>query len=654
MSRKFRKLILVSLFLGLLLAPSFVQAKSWDFESWQVDIQINQDATFVVRETQTFNFHGNFSWVKRDIPKQKLRKITDIKVFDESGKEIDPNTKDFGVGVEIKETKSQVSIKLNFDLTDTQKTWTFQYKVHGGLGYFADYDELYWNAVSSERDVPIKEVEVLVHLPKSLVITGEDIIKDVYPHTKDFGVGVYQNIQQKLYIGPLGSKQTSSNYQIVDEETLRYWGTNIGPNENFTIVAGWPKGIIRHGGIVKVDSSPDAEVVVDGKGTGLITPAVLEEGYEISKGQHQISVKKFGWRLKDKPIAVQVGKGTLEQLKFDLEKTDWFVILGLVPFLIPLAVLFLIIRKRARTPRAKKTIIAQYEPPDELAPAEVGALVYSKVHPRSISAIIIDLAYRGYIKIIEEEKKGLFGKKFKYSLAKIKDFKGEDLRDYERDLLFRIFDSKQKVKLDELKRKKSLGRALKKIKAKISQKLVTKKHLTHLADQAGWISAGIFLFIIGVFIQSAIRSISLGAAIAISGWFVIFGSKVFSITRTQKGAEARWYALGFKEYLQVAERFRLGACTPETFEKYLSYAMVFKVEKKWAARFVDICKESPDWYETSRPIAAYSVLGFTRSVSAMSGSFVSSVVGGSASGASGFGGGGFAGGGGGGGGSGAG
>jgi uncharacterized membrane protein YgcG len=621
-----------------LMTPCLAEAKSWDFESWQVDIQINQDATFVVRETQTFNFRGNFHWVEREIPKQKLRKITDVKIFDEQGRQLT------GKEIEIKETKSQVSIKLNFDLTDTQKTWTFQYKVHGGLGYFADYDELYWNAVSSERDVPIKEVEVLVHLPKSLVITGEDIIRDVY-----------QNIQQKLYVGPLGSRQTSSNYQIVDEETLRYWGTNIGPNENFTIVAGWPKEIIRHGGIVKVDSSPDAEVVVDGKGTGLTTPAVLEEGYEISKGQHQISVKKFGWRVRDSsPFqTVEIGAGSIEEIKFRMEKTEWLQLLAILPLIIPLAALFLTIRKWIKIPRARKTIIAQYEPPDKLAPAEVGALVYSKVQPRDISAMLIDLACRGYLKIVEKEKKAFFGKKFTYSLVRQTKTDG-DLRDYEKRLLVEIFDSKQIVELKELKKKKSLAGSLPEIKKKIFKKLVTGKYLTRISNQAGWVVLGMFLFIIGVFIQSAIRSLALGAAIAISGWVVIFGSRILSTTRTQKGAEARWYALGFKEYLQVAERFRLAACTPETFEKYLSYAMVFKVEKKWAARFVDICKKPPDWYETSRPIAVYSVLGFTRSVSAMSGSFVSSVVGGSASGASGFGGGGFAGGGGGGGGSGAG
>ncbi len=120
---------------------------------------------------------------------------------------------------------------------------------------------------------------------------------------------------------------------------------------------------------------------------------------------------------------------------------------------------------------------------------------------------------------------------------------------------------------------------------------------------------------------------------------------------TEKGIEAKWHALGFKEYLQVAERFRLGVLTPETFEKYLSYAMVFGVEKKWAERFADIYKTQPDWYESSAPISGFNSVIFANSLSGMTSSVNSAISYSSPSGSSGFGGGGGAGGGGGGGGS---
>lgn len=54
--------------------------------------------------------------------------------------------------------------------------------------------------------------------------------------------------------------------------------------------------------------------------------------------------------------------------------------------------------------------------------------------------------------------------------------------------------------------------------------------------------------------------------------------------------------LGFKLYLETAEKFRLQNLTPDTFEKYLPYAMIFGVEKKWAKAFDALHLPTPGWY----------------------------------------------------------
>ncbi len=246
------------------------EEKWWNFEKWFVNITVNEDSTFLVRETQTFNFHGNFHWTQRYIPKNRLRAISDIKVFDENGRELSSPE------AEISEDTNQVNIKLNFDFTDTEMTRIFEYKVHGGLGYFENYDELYWNAVSENRDVPIGEVEVLVHLPSEVPVS---------------------DLRQTLYVGATGDQATLENYEIISGKIFKFWGRNIPAYENFTIVAGWPKGIIFSAGVLKVNSEPEGAVVIlDGRKTSLRTPAVLEENYEISLGEHKIAIEKFGWQ----------------------------------------------------------------------------------------------------------------------------------------------------------------------------------------------------------------------------------------------------------------------------------------------------------------------------------------------------------------------
>ncbi len=57
---------------------------------------------------------------------------------------------------------------------------------------------------------------------------------------------------------------------------------------------------------------------------------------------------------------------------------------------------------KGRDPRLRP-IAAQYEPPDQLSPGEVGTLIDNSVDMRDITASIVDLAVRGYL-VIEEKK----------------------------------------------------------------------------------------------------------------------------------------------------------------------------------------------------------------------------------------------------------
>lgn len=625
----------IFLFPGNLVLAEEAPSKWWDFEKWSVDININEDSTFVVRETQTFNFHGNFHWTQRYIPKNRLRAISNVKVFDENGRELLPPE------VEITEDTNQVNIKLNFNLTDTKMTRIFEYKVHGGLGYFEDYDELYWNAVSENRDVPIGEVEVLVHLPTTAPIS---------------------DLRQILYVGAAGDQTTSENYEIIDGKTLKFWGSNIGPYENFTIVAGWPKGIVFSAGVLKINSEPaGAAIILDGQKTDLRTPAVLQENYEISLGEHKISVEKFGWDVKgEKEKTVKIEAGEIVTLDFELSESSWLFVLGKLSYLIPILVGIFLFRRYKNIPKIKKTIIAQYDPPTDLLPAEMGGLVYGSVRPKDFTAMLVDLAYRGYLKIVEREDKTLWIKSKKYSLVKKKEFvQDSNLTDYEEKFLKVIFGSNETVELADLKSGTSFKEVIMKLPKEILERLVKEKEYFSsmpMARETSIILAVVaavlgFIFIpmIKMLLVNFPFSLITAVLIPLVLWVVYLVIKPPPLT--EKGIEAKWHALGFREYLQVAERFRLGALTPETFEKYLSYAMVFGVEKKWAERFADIYKTQPDWYEGGTPISGFNSVIFANSILGMKTSVNSAISYSNPSGSSGFGGGGGAGGGGGGGGS---
>ena len=54
--------------------------------------------------------------------------------------------------------------------------------------------------------------------------------------------------------------------------------------------------------------------------------------------------------------------------------------------------------------------------------------------------------------------------------------------------------------------------------------------------------------------------------------------------------------------MKTAERYTVQKLEPENFVKYLSYAIVFGIEKEWAKNFEGIYKGIPDWYEGSGSI----------------------------------------------------
>ena len=95
--------------------------------------------------------------------------------------------------------------------------------------------------------------------------------------------------------------------------------------------------------------------------------------------------------------------------------------------------------------------------------------------------------------------------------------------------------------------------------------------------------------------------------------FVCYGIYVYLIQApTKLGAQTASELEGFKMYLKTAEEHRLNFLTPpehspELFEKLLPYAIALDVENEWEKKFTDLLKQfnyNPDWYDSDTPFAA--------------------------------------------------
>ncbi len=337
---------------------------------------------------------------------------------------------------------------------------------------------------------------------------------------------------------------------------------------------------------------------------------------------------------------------------FEILKDNWILTF---PFITLLAMYYLW-SVRGRDPKGKGVIIAQYEAPDGLMPGEVGTIIDEKVDDKDVSADIINLAVNGYLKIIATENKwGVFGSG-DYYLEKIKE--GDALPDFDKKLMEGLFRTGAKVKLSALNNK--FYQDHEQIVNKIYESTVAKGYFPENPQsvRTKYLGIGILIIVLGfffsIFFVAFFGALGLGSLIA-SAMIVIFFSYIMPV-KTKKGAEAKEYILGFKDYLSVAEKDRIDfhnapEKNPERFERLLPYAIVLGVEKEWAKQFEGIYDQSPSWYSdpSGARFNAVFLASNLRSFSSAAGSRLSSTPSsashGAAAGRSGFGGGGFSGGG---------
>jgi uncharacterized membrane protein len=314
---------------------------------------------------------------------------------------------------------------------------------------------------------------------------------------------------------------------------------------------------------------------------------------------------------------------------------------------------------RGRDPHLRP-ISTRYDPPEGLTPAEVGTLIDNSADMRDITATIVDLAVRGYLRIEEQKKEQMLGlwssNEYVFHMRN-EPKKGEGLKRHERELLEALFrkGGRPTVKVSDLENE--FYKTLPKLRDHIFEALLYRRYYLSRPDtmKKAYVIGGIVvagLLFVGAGILSETTGMSHGtgvlAAILTGLVIVIFGTVMPA--RTLEGARALEGVLGFEEFLGRVESDRMERMvrSPELFEKYLPFAMALGVEKNWAAAFAGIYTSQPEWYSgghypTFHPHSFVSNLG--RMSTAASAAMVSAPRSSGGSGFGGGGGGGFSGGG---------
>jgi len=352
-----------------------------------------------------------------------------------------------------------------------------------------------------------------------------------------------------------------------------------------------------------------------------------------------------------------VSPPTNSQLIFQLIQSNWPIVIPILSFIF----MFWLWYKRGRDPR-KRSIAVQYDPPDGLSPGEMGTLIDSSAAMRDITATLVDLAVRGYIVIEEKQSDHMLHmishKGYTFHLKKNQS-EWSDLKKHEQDLLSSMFaaGTLDSVSLSDLQN--HFYTNIPDIRDDLFDELLDRGYYLHRPDyvRMTWIAiallTGFLLYLAGMSLSFGMRQAPLPLIVsciltALIIWF--FGWRIPG--HTAKGLAALEGTIGFEDFLQHVEADRISRIekTPETFEKYLPYAMALGVEKKWVGAFGDVYKEPPSWYQGGVYTGGFYPLYFVASLNAMSMQTAAMMTSAprtvaSGSGFGGFGGGGFSGGG---------
>lgn len=317
-------------------------------------------------------------------------------------------------------------------------------------------------------------------------------------------------------------------------------------------------------------------------------------------------------------------------------------------------------------PLHAKSIVPEYAPPRGLSPALAQVIASESLSQRTWPAILVDLAIKGQLTIEEIPPSSWWGAN-NYRLRRKSGQSGAALLEHEQMLLDAVFQFGDEIKLKDLASSKHRAAfamslvALSKMVLQEAESLgdyyvygftkAEKGHVWWFSASLLWLFASIGLVWAG-WVEADIFSVLLSLGVA----SFILVSHNYDTRLSEAGLSLKREILGFVLYLKTAERYRLQNLTPDLFEKYLPYAIIFGVEKKWAKAFEGMNLSQPNWYHGAAVAHAgsggFSSSGFSASTfSASFASSFSSAFSSSSGGASG--GGGSAGGGGGGGGGGA-
>jgi uncharacterized membrane protein YgcG len=547
-------------FLALLAVSSTAAAQDtgWAITSFHTDYTVRADRSIDVVERIAVDFgrlqrHG----IYREIP-VRYRKVVREGLPLEGRVSVDLDLEEVtdARGREL-QTKVDRGDRVRIRIGDPNRTITgwqtyvIHYRLGSGLGFFEDHDELYWQVTGTEWPVPILQASATVTLPPAESWAQRD--------AAGWSAWCYAG----WFESTSGERCTAA---VVDAGRYRFESGRLEAGEGLTLVAAFPKGVVR----APTGAEKVAEAVATWWPVGVPFAAFFlmlglwgTRGREPSAG----SVVPV-WRAPDglPPGAA----GTLVDQRADMD--------DVVATLLDLAVR--------------------------------GYIQIRETSPDGVMGMVGEESFAGKaLKTL-----GLY--KTDWILDRTaKPTADGDLTPYEARVLRGVFKGDVRTRMSDLHNE--FYEHLPEIHDGMYDLLVQKKLFRQSPDTVRKVYrwAGLGGLALGVFLWMQTDNLILGIGVALAG-LVVLAFSSFMPAMTLEGSR-RWREIkGLEEYIRRAEKAELEFSqapekTTRLFETLLPYAVALDVSEIWVEEFAEVLAASPPtWYVGTGYGGGFNASGF--------------------------------------------
>ena len=537
--------------------------------SFDSEINLNLDGSFVVTETITYDFEGvERRGIYRNIKNQhaqpatvwyKQRNIALELVSVKKNGNLEPYTlQDYdGLSVRIGDPEVYFTGKHEYEIA---------YKVDGAIAIYDDFQELYWNVTGEEWEVPIESSSLLVFEPAS-------VMQD----------------RQYCYEGVAGASTPCASSRV-SAQGSEFISDRLSPGEQFTVA-------IK----IRLPSAPTVLEVIDKTLFIVIGTLLWFVG---------LITCVYRWRIRYKtgdPVIAQYEplpdlKPMFTGVLFDGRLDSRDISAGLVY----LAQQGFISIKEVEQKIFKIFIVVDYKI-TLLKPLEEAETEFQ----RTILSLLFEVTPMKF-EIISSFFRSA---KYNFTPSGPESLVGNTI-------------SLNDIKKNNPKLRKNVEK-IRVLKKAVKDDLVLMGFFEQIFDVyiepkkiITFVASAAFIFIF--FAQFNLSPLFF-FIIILSLPILAFGFE----RRTRKGYDSLVYLKGFKDFLSVtdAERYKFHNApskNPEQFMEYLPYAIAFGVEKEWAKVFQDIQIPAPDWYQSSTSAGIINATALTSSLSSFTSSFSTS------------------------------